>query len=140
MGGWRRAVQLGSRLIRSSSRASSCRTATAVTGMAGAAQSLPATCSAMPTHRRRYKGGCHAGSPSCIRCFTGVASVTAHPQTSWLRTLAPLAPGQILNIRGFADLPAHSELTMPSLSPTMNQVCCCKPNSVRRKSSEIVLP
>ena len=67
---------------------------------------------------------CHAGN-GCGRCFTSAANATLHPQTVWVRTLTPMGPGQLLNLRTFADLPAHSELTMPSLSPTMNQVMLC---------------
>ena len=39
-----------------------------------------------------------------------------------VRALLPLGPRQLIVQRGFADLPAHTEMQMPSLSPTMSQV------------------
>ena len=38
------------------------------------------------------------------------------------RALLPLGPRQLIVQRGFADLPAHTEMQMPSLSPPMSQV------------------
>lgn len=58
------------------------------------------------------------GIQTCNRCYT--AGLTSVHQPNWLRTLVPLGP-QLVSLRGFADYPAHSELTMPSLSPTMSQ-------------------
>lgn len=59
-----------------------------------------------------------AGTQTCSRCFT--SGITLAQQPSWLRAVRPLSP-QLVSIRGFADFPAHSHLTMPSLSPTMSQ-------------------
>ena len=118
-------MQLGSRLIRSSSRSNNWRAAAAVPGAAcfcciSAALALeyPSGISVALSNSLNFA----AGGSGCARCFTALANATLHPQTNWLRTLTPLGPSQLVSLRGFADLPAHSELTMPSLSPTMNQV------------------
>ena len=121
MGGWRRAVQLGSRLVRSSNRSNSCRSLTAVSGEHWSMY-IEFLCPAAVRSQSQTR---HAGSHGCTRCFTVAANATLHPQTVWLKTLTPTGPGQLHNLRTFADLPAHSELTMPSLSPTMNQVMLC---------------
>lgn len=87
MSSWKRAVQLGARFIRSTTKTN--KGVAAVTGI-----------------------------PTCTRYYSTGIALIQHPQ--WLRTLVPLGP-QLVSLRGFADLPAHSELTMPSLSPTMSQ-------------------
>lgn len=125
MGGWRRAVQLGARLVRSSGRQTSCRPLTAAAGEHKAvAAAFLWTCSRCLLSI--YLVHSSTDNLGCTRCFASAASTTLHPQAVWSRTLRPLSPGQWLSCRTFADLPAHSELTMPSLSPTMNQVCLCK--------------
>ncbi|KAA6412928.1 MAG: hypothetical protein FRX49_13770 [Trebouxia sp. A1-2] len=87
MSSWRRAVQLGARFIRSTTKTN--KGLAAVTGV-----------------------------PTCTRYYSTGITLIQHPQ--WPRTLVPPGP-QLVSLRGFADLPAHSELTMPSLSPTMSQ-------------------
>lgn len=128
MTSWRRAVQLGARYIRASSR-----TNIGFTALAGMHALITITVLWLVTYSRQYlflivsmPRLLIAGTQTCSRCFASGVTLTQQP--SWLRVLTPLSP-QLVSIRGFADLPAHSHLTMPSLSPTMSQVMTPTPLS-----------
>ncbi len=126
MSSWRRAVQLGARFIRSTTKTN--KGFAAVTGgqllsslwtVEIPQRTRPSIIVPIRHFIRPKQWTCSAGIPTCTRYYSTGITLIQHPQ--WLRTLVPLGP-QLVSLRGFADLPAHSELTMPSLSPTMSQV------------------
>ena len=82
---------------------------------AGLSSHHEALCCLTPSAAGHAMGG-------LLRQLHVLARQQPQPSAMGSRALLPLGPRQLIAQRGFADLPAHTEMQMPSLSPTMSQV------------------